>query len=100
MNAPRRKKRRSESCITALPGSDNVVHTGGKGIQSVLSSFYADLFSKETDLSVQASLRSKVSIESLLTGWVTARVHFPLHSVLLLCRVWRRVRPRVSMDYQ
>ena len=31
---------------------------------------------------------------------VGARVHFPLHSVLLLCRVWRRVRPRVSMDYQ
>ena len=56
------KKRRSENCITALRGSDNVVHTGAEGIQSVLSSFYADLFSKEeTDLTVQASLLSKVS---------------------------------------
>ena len=95
------KERRSENCITALRGSDNVVHTGAEGIQSVLSSFYADLFSKEeTDLTVQASLLSKVSIESLQIGWVTARVHFPLLSVLLLCRVWRQVRPRVSMDYR
>ena len=42
-------------------GSDNVVYTGAEGIQSVLSSFYADLFSKETDLTVQASLLSNVS---------------------------------------
>ena len=56
------KKHRSESCITALRGSDNVVYTGAEGIQSVLSSFYADLFSKEdTDLTVQASLLSNVS---------------------------------------
>ena len=55
------KKRRIESCITALRGSDNVVHTGSEGIQSVLSSFYADLFSKEeTDLTVEASLLSRV----------------------------------------
>ena len=55
------KKHRSESCITALRGSDNVVYTGAEGIQSVLSSFYADLFSKEeTDLTVQASLLSNV----------------------------------------
>ena len=56
------KKHRSESCITALRGLDNVVYTGAEGIQSVLSSFYADLFSKEdTDLTVQASLLSNVS---------------------------------------
>ena len=56
------KKHRSESCITALQGSNNVVYTGAEGIQSVLSSFYADLFSKEeTDLTVQASLLSNVS---------------------------------------
>ena len=54
------KKRRSESCITALQGSDNVVHIGAEGIRSVLSSFYAYLFSKETDLTVQASLLSIV----------------------------------------
>ena len=55
------KKHHSESCITALRGSDNVVYTGAEGIQSVLSSFYADLFSKEeTDLTVQASLLSNV----------------------------------------
>ena len=41
------KKHRSESCITALRGLDNVVYTGAEGIQSVLSSFYADLFLKE-----------------------------------------------------
>lgn len=55
-------KHHRESCFTALRGSDNVVHTGAEGIQSVLASFYADLFSKEeTDPTVQASLLSKVS---------------------------------------
>lgn len=56
------KKRRSESGVTALRDSDNVVDTGAEGIQSVLSSFYADRFSKEeTNLALQASLLFKVS---------------------------------------
>ena len=57
------KMRRSESGITALRNSDNVVHAGGDGIQSVLSSFYADRFSKE-----ETDLPFKHLIESLLTG--------------------------------
>ena len=65
------KKRRSESCITALRGSDNVVHIGAEGIRSVLSSFHAYLFSKKTDLTVQASLLSIVC----------ARVRRPVSSV-------------------
>ena len=63
------KKRCSESGITALRNSDNVVHTGGEGIQSVLSSFYADHFSKEeTDLAFKRPFCSKYLIESLLIG--------------------------------
>ena len=64
------KKHRSESCITALRGLDNVVYTGAEGIQSVLSSFYADLFPKEeTDLTLQASLLSNVS-DRVPADWV------------------------------
>ena len=63
------KMRRSESGITALRNSDNVVHAGGDGIQSVLSSFYADRFSKEeTDLAFKRPFCPKHLIESLLTG--------------------------------
>ena len=52
-----------------LRNSDNVVHTGGEGIQSVLSSFYADRFSKEeTELAFKRPFCSKYLIESLLTG--------------------------------
>ena len=63
-------QRRSESFITALRGSDNIVHTGAEGVQSVLSSYHADLFSKEkTDLTVQASLLSKV-YDRVPADWV------------------------------
>jgi len=78
------KKRRSESGITALRDSDNVVHSGAEGIQPVLSSFYADRFSKEeTDLAFKRPFCPKYLIESLLTGLA----RFPLQSALLLCRV-------------
>ena len=63
------KKRRSKSGISALRNSDNIVHTGGEGIHSVLSSFYADRFSKEeTDLAFKRPFCPKYLIESLLTG--------------------------------
>ena len=79
------KMRRSESGITALRNPDNVVHTGGEDIQSVLSSFYADRFSKEeTDLTFKRPFCPKHLIESLLTGLA----RFPLQSALLLFRVW------------
>ena len=83
--------------ITALRNLDNVVHTGGEGIQSVLSSFYADRFSKEeTGLAFKRPFCLKHLIESLLTGLA----RFPLQSALLLFRVWRRERSRVLTDYR
>ena len=50
-----------------------------------------DRFSKE-----ETDLPFKHLIESLLTGLA----RFPLRSVLLLFRVWRRERPRVLTDYR
>lgn len=64
---------------------------------NLLSSFYADRFSKEeTNLTFKRPFCPKHLIESLLTGLA----HFPLQSALLLFRVWRRERPRVLTDYQ